>query len=94
MGLLASVLQRSVPQDVQPAWTAARCWWGQSTDGPRAVTLTHIAMPQPGSGQVLVEVLAAGVNVAGVPESRGTCPAGRPAPFLTRRTTRKPALIP
>lgn len=37
-----------------------------NTDGPRAMTLTDVAVPRPGSGEVLIEVLAAAVNLADV----------------------------
>ncbi len=53
-----------------------------STDGPRAMKLTEMAVPEPPAGQVLVKVIAAGVNFADVQESRGTYPPGRSAPFV------------
>ena len=53
-----------------------------SLDGPQAVKLTDVAVPEPSPGQVLVRVIAAGVNFADVQESRGTYPPGRSAPFV------------
>jgi NADPH2:quinone reductase len=53
-----------------------------STDGPRAIELIDVAVPEPAPGHVLVKVIAAGVNFADVQETRGTYPPGRSAPFL------------
>jgi putative PIG3 family NAD(P)H quinone oxidoreductase len=46
----------------------------EAPGGPEALTLTEVPDPQPGRGEVLVEVAAAGVNRADIMQRRGFYP--------------------
>lgn len=51
-------------------------------DGPEAIAVADLPIPEATAGTLLVRVLAAGVNFADVQESRGTYPPGRTPPYL------------
>jgi NADPH:quinone reductase len=51
-------------------------------DGPAAVRVAEVPVPEPGPGAVLLRVIAAGVNFADVMESRGTYRDGRVPPYV------------
>lgn len=53
-----------------------------SLTGPEAIRLVERPVPQPGPGEVLIKVGAAGVNYADVMQARGTYPPGPEAPYL------------
>jgi NADPH2:quinone reductase len=54
-----------------------------SLSGPKDMRLiTDAAVPRPGSGEVLVRVVAAGVNFADISKSRGTFRDGPTPPYL------------
>lgn len=50
------------------------------TEGPASLRLVEAALPQPGPGEVLVQVKAAGVNFADTEMLHGRYPAPRPLP--------------
>jgi NADPH2:quinone reductase len=53
-----------------------------SLDGPAAVRVAEMPVPEPGPGAALLRVVAAGVNFADVMESRGTYRGGRVPPYV------------
>lgn len=54
----------------------------ESYGAPDVLRLTEVGDPQPGPGQLLVKVEAAGVNYADVMMRSGTYPGGPAAPFI------------
>jgi NADPH:quinone reductase len=53
-----------------------------SLTGPRAMRLIDAPIPTPGPGEVLIRVIAAGVNFADVMQTRGTYVGGPRAPYM------------
>jgi NADPH:quinone reductase len=49
--------------------------------GPEVLTLKEVAVPEPAKGQVLVRVVAAGVNYADIMQRNGLYPGGPKPPF-------------
>ncbi len=54
----------------------------ESLGGPRAARLIDVARPEPGAGEVLVRVRAAGINYADVMQSLGEYVNGPAAPYI------------
>lgn len=50
--------------------------------GPEVLQLVERPRPQPGAGQVLIEVKAAGINFADLMGREGTYPAAPPPPYI------------
>lgn len=53
-----------------------------SFDGPEAVRIVERPVPEPGPGEVLIKVGAAGVNFADTMQARGSYQGGPPAPYI------------
>lgn len=49
--------------------------------GPETLALQEVAVPEPGQGEVLVRVVAAGVNYADIMQRNGLYPGGPTPPF-------------
>jgi NADPH2:quinone reductase len=55
----------------------------QSQGGPEVLSLAERPAPQPGPGQIVAEVAAAGVNYMDIYQREGVGGYGRPLPFVT-----------
>ena len=55
----------------------------QSRGGPEALSLAEHPAPQPGPGQILAEIAAAGVNYMDIYQREGVGGYARPLPFVT-----------
>jgi NADPH:quinone reductase len=55
----------------------------QSHGGPEVLSLAERPAPQPGPGQIVAEVAAAGVNYMDIYQREGVGGYGRPLPFVT-----------
>ena len=53
-----------------------------SLNGPQDLQLTDIPIPEPGPGEVLVRVTAAGLNYVDISQSRGTFAGGPNPPYI------------
>src|SRR5215469_8647912 len=54
-----------------------------SRGGPDVLSLAERPAPQPGPGQIVAEVAAAGVNYMDIYQREGVGGYGRPVPFVT-----------
>jgi len=55
----------------------------ESQGGPEVLSLAERPAPQPGPGQIVAEVAAAGVNYMDIYQREGVGGYGRPSPFVT-----------
>jgi NADPH:quinone reductase len=55
----------------------------ESQGGPEVLSLSERPAPQPGAGQIVAEVAAAGVNYMDIYQREGVGGYGRPLPFVT-----------
>ena len=53
-----------------------------SLNGPQDLQLTDVPIPEPGPGEVLVRVTAAGLNYVDISQSRGTFAGGPKPPYI------------
>ena len=61
--------------------------------GPEVLTMAELPDPQPGPGQLLVDVTAVGVNYASAPIAGGTSVSGAPPPTSVTTSTWSPSAL-